>query len=234
LEYLVFTPTWNESLNIELLIREIMTLDPRIHLLIVDDKSPDGTGEIAESLCTEFPRLHVLHREGPRGRGWAGIAGYIWALDNNAKFLIEMDADFSHQPKYIPHFMEALQTADMVIGSRYVKGGRDLRPGWLRRTVSWFANSYQRIVFSTSIKDCTSGYRAYRTSLLEKIGVRQISTWGPAILSDVLFRVVNNPFRVVEIPIEFPDRERGESTLTTKILWEGIANVVRLRFRGIP
>ncbi len=228
----VFTPTWNEAENIELLIRAVFEAMPEANLLVVDDQSPDGTGDIAESLRDEFPGLFVLHREGKRGRGLAGIAGYIWALDHGAEYIVEMDADFSHQPEYLPSIVRALEHADVVVGSRYIAGGKDLRPGLLRQTISRLANAYQRWMFRTKLLDCTSGYRAYHAYVLEKIGVRNLDTWGPAILSDVLYRIIKNNFKIVEVPIEFPDRSRGESTLTLKILFEGIFNVARLKFRG--
>lgn len=207
---------------------------PECHLLVVDDYSPDGTGKLAESMKEQFPNLHVMHREGPRGRGWAGIAAYIWALDHEAAHIIEMDADFSHQPKYIPALRKALNHSQMVLGSRYVEDGADLRPGKLRHVISRFAGWYQQMMFGTSVRDCTSGYRAYRAEVLEGIGVRKLTTWGPAILSDVLYRVIQKEYSLSEIPIVFPDRERGESTLTFKILLEGLWNVAKLRFRGIP
>jgi len=229
---LVFTPTWNEALNIERLIREIMAVCSNIHLLVVDDMSPDGTGQIVERLRKEYSTLHILHRKGKRGRGLAGIAGYIWALDHKAEYIIEMDADFSHQPIHLPAIIDAFEDADMVVGSRYVIGGNDLRSGLMRRFISKMANFYQRKMFNTSLKDCTSGYRGYRAEVLESFGVRQMTTWGPAILSDVLYRIVRTGSKIAEVPIEFPDRERGESTLTSKILLEGIINVARLKFRG--
>ncbi len=229
---LVFTPTWNEASNIEALIREIFLQVPFVHLLVVDDQSPDGTGQIAESLRYEFPNLYVLNRQGPRGRGWAGIAGYIWGLDHDADYIIEMDADFSHQPKYLQGLINGLGQSDVVIGSRYMPGGQDLRPGVLRRIISRLANQYQKWMFGTHVRDCTSGFRAYRASALEAIGVRNLDTWGPAILSDVLYRLIQKNVSISEIPIEFPDRERGQSTLTMKILWEGIWNVARLKMRG--
>ncbi len=232
MEKLVFTPTWNEAENIEPLIREIMSVMEDVHLLVVDDFSPDGTGDIVDRLCSEHSRLHVLHRSGPRGRGWAGIAGYIWALDHNAQRIVEMDADFSHQPKFLPALFNSLDNADMVVGSRYITGGRDLRPGIHRHIISRLANFYQQKMFHAPIKDCTSGFRAYRAEVLERIGVRKLNTWGPAILSDVLYRVIQHRFRIMEIPIDFPDRSKGESTLTPRILWEGIKNVASLRFRG--
>lgn len=231
---LVFTPTWNEAENIELLIRDIFQHVTPCHVLVVDDHSPDGTGDIAEELRSEFPNLHVLHRDGPRGRGWAGIAAYIWALDHGARRIVEMDADFSHQPRFLPAILDALEHADMVLGSRYVPGGKDLRPGKHRHIISRFAGKYQQWMFGTGIRDCTSGYRGYRAEVLETIGVRELKTWGPAILSDVLYRVIQHGFRITEIPIVFPDRERGDSTLTFKILMEGFWNVAKLRFRGDP
>ncbi len=234
METLIFTPTWNESENIEALIREIMELLPEAHLLIVDDFSPDGTGDIAESLKDEFDRLHVLHRKGPRGRGWAGIAAYTWALDQGAQKIVEMDADFSHQPRYLPVLLAKLNEADMVVGSRYIAGGEDQRPGLHRRFISRLANRYQQIMFGTSLRDCTSGYRAYGNHVLDTIGIRDLDTWGPAILSDVLYRVIQQKYKIVEVPIKFPDRELGESTLSLKILFEGIFNVLRLRLKGSP
>lgn len=232
MDAVVFIPTWNESENIEKLIREIFSILPDIHVLVVDDHSPDGTGEIVDALCENFSNLHVLHREGPRGRGWAGIAGYIWALDQGADLVLEMDADFSHQPVYLRDLISALADADMVIGSRYIPGGKDDRPGVLRNAVSRMAGKYQQWMFGTTVKDCTSGYRGYRSNVLEAIGVRELNTWGPAILSDVLYRVIKRGFKIVEIPIIFPDRERGQSTLTPRILCEGLWNVTRLALTG--
>lgn len=232
MDTVVFIPTWNESENIELLIRDIFAIVPDVDVLVVDDLSPDGTGEIVENLTGEFANLHILHRKGPRGRGWAGIAGYIWALDHDARYVVEMDADYSHQPHYIPALLHALNDADMVVGSRYVAGGKDDRPGHLRNFISRMAGKYQQWMFRTPVKDCTSGFRGYRVNVLEEIGVRDLTTWGPAILSDVLYRVIKKNFRIVEIPIVFPDRERGQSTLTPRILLEGLWNVTRLAFTG--
>lgn len=227
----MFVPTWNESQNIDRLVRELMTVHPEIHVVIIDDLSPDGTGDIAEALKAEFPRLHVVHRQGPRGRGWAGIAGYIWGLDHGAKFIVEMDADFSHRPRDLPKIIDALQDADAVLGSRYIKGGKDLRSSTTRRIISRIANIYQKIMFRTHVRDCTSGYRGYRAEVLETIGVRSLDRWGPAVLSDILYRIIREGYRIVEVPIEFPDREQGESNLSFKILWEGLLNVARLTFR---
>jgi dolichol-phosphate mannosyltransferase len=229
----VFIPTWNESENIKPLIKEIHSIVPDSDILVVDDVSPDGTGEIVESMIPDIKRLHILHRHGPRGRGWAGIAGFIWALDHNARYIVEMDADFSHQPKFIPVILNALKEADMVIGSRYISGGRDLRPGKMRNCISRMAGKYQQIMFQTSVRDCTSGFRGYRNNVLEEIGVRNLNTWGPAILSDILYRVIKKGYQIKEIPIVFPDRERGESTLTGRILFEGLWNVTKLRFSGL-
>ncbi len=228
----VFIPTWNESENIELLIKDIHQIVPKTDILVVDDISPDGTGDIVERLIPEIPGLHILHRQGPRGRGWAGIAGFIWALDHNAEYIVEMDADFSHQPQYIPNILNALKDADMVIGSRYVDGGKDMRPGRVRNWISRMAGKYQQKMFQTSVKDCTSGFRGYRGYVLESIGVRDLNTWGPAILSDVLYRVIQQGYVIKEIPIVFPDRQRGQSTLTARILFEGLWNVTKLRFSG--
>lgn len=226
---MIMIPTYNEAENIGRLLDEILNLGLDVHIVVVDDNSPDGTANIVKSYSQKYKEVHLLLRKKNRGRGLAGIAGYIYALDHGAQNIIEMDADFSHQPKHIPQFIEALKEYEVVIGSRYIKGGKDLRKGIHRQLISRFANFYIRKVFGVNIKDCTSGYRGYRNYVLEGIGVRKFNTWGPAILSDVLYRIKLKGYSITEIPIEFIDRQRGKSTLTTKILLEGLINVIKLR-----
>ncbi len=225
----VMVPTYNEAQNIESRVRRLVAAAPEVTILVVDDDSPDGTAAIVRRLSTELPQVELLLRREQRGRGRAGIAGYRRALELGADQMIEMDADLSHRPEHLPAILEALRTHDVVIGSRYVPGGRDGRRGIHRRLISRVANFYTRTVLGVPIRDCTSGYRGYRAEVLRTIGADRLETWGPAILSDVLWRIKLAGFQIGEIPIQFVDRERGESTLTTRILLEGLWNVLRLR-----
>ncbi len=229
METMLVVPTFNEKENIEALLDEILNLKKKCHIAVVDDESPDGTGQIVDQYARKYQEIHPLHRKGKRGRGLAGIAGFCYALDKGAEKIIEMDADFSHHPRYIPQIIEALDDYPVVFGSRFVKGGRDARPGAFRRAVSRAANAYTRIVLGTNVRDCTSGYRGYRAETLESIKVRNISTWGPGVLSDVLYRLILKGYEIKEIPIIFEDRTKGESTLTTKILLEGLYNVLKVK-----
>lgn len=225
----IVIPTYNEAENIRPLLASIHDLLPEVHLLVVDDDSPDGTWRLVEEAAQENPHIHLLHRTTERGRGSAGIAGFRWALDYGAKFVVEMDADFSHQPQYLPDILLKLKEADFVLGSRYVPGGRDSDRGTLRQGISVLANGYARWVLGVPIRDCTSGYRAYRAEVLQRMRLESIDTNGPAILSDMLFRIKLLGCSMAEVPIVFIDRQRGESTLTPAILLEGLWNILRLR-----
>jgi dolichol-phosphate mannosyltransferase len=227
----VVIPTYNEAENIERLMAELLEVEPGLHLLVVDDHSPDGTWQLVEAEAAHNPHVHLLHRKKEKGRGTAGLAGFRWALKFGADYVVEMDADFSHQPKFVPHLLAALEEADFVLGSRYVKGGRDADRDALRQWVSILANAYTRKVLGVSVRDCTSGFRAYRAEVLEALKLHRITTVGPAILSDILYRIKLKGFRMREVPIEFIDRSAGKSTLTLKILLEGLLNVLRLRWR---
>lgn len=231
---IIVIPTLNEKDNIGLLIEAIVALNQNYHILIVDDDSPDGTGTIADQYAHRLPVVQVFHRYSERGRGRAGIAGFLRALELGADYIVEMDADFSHDPQYLPALVAALSEYDMVLGSRYVPGGKDDDRGALRRYISKLANGYERVVLGVTIKDCTSGYRAYRRAALEAINLNTIATPGPAVLSDILYRVHSKGFRIGEIPITFIDRKRGSSTLTSKILLATLSNVLRVRWQGIP
>ncbi len=227
-------PTYNEAGNITELLSALLKIEPAVHVLVIDDQSPDGTGELVQRLAEREPRVHLLSRSGPRGRGLAGIAGYNWALAQNAQSIIEMDADLSHRPEFVPHIIAALQRYQVVIGSRYVPGGQDRRRGATRRLISKLANAYTRFILGLPIRDCTSGFRGYRAEVLRGIGAERLTVWGPAVLSDVLWRIKLKRFSFGEIPIQFDDRQRGTSTLTTAILVEGLWNVLRLRLRVGP
>lgn len=227
----VVIPTYNEKENIRNLLTELHKVNPELYLMVVDDQSPDGTWKIVEDMSIENPRIILFLRTEKRGRGLAGIAGFKRALSEGADYIIEMDADFSHHPKYIPALLVALEQYDFVLGSRYVTGGQDVERGKVRYMISKMANAYTRIMLGMPVRDCTSGFRAYRREVLEGINLDKINTWGPAVLSDILYRVKLKGFSMGEIPIYFYEREAGSSTLTTQILIEGLRNVARLRLQ---
>ncbi len=226
---LIVIPTYNERDNIKRLIEEILGIDPGYYILVVDDKSPDGTWEMVRDLEKQNPQVKLLLREGPRGRGLAGIDGFRYALDLGADYIIEMDADFSHHPRYIPDLLKGLENADFVLGSRFVPGGKDIERGIHRKLISKLANGYARWLMGVKIRDCTSGFRAYRRQTLEGIKISEITTWGPAVLSDILYRIQLKGYSMAEVPITFYERSAGQSTLTARILLEGLWNILRLR-----
>jgi len=223
-------PTYNESKNIERLIGQIFGYTSQVDILVVDDNSPDGTGQIIDKLSAENPRVHILHRKKLRGRGLAGIAGLRYALNWGAEAIVEMDADFSHDPKHLPTLLEGLNEADVVLGSRFVKGGADVGRGWLRHAITIFANWYIRLVLKIKIKDCTSGYRVFKREVLETIDVDSLISRGPAIVQEILYSSILSGFRVKEVPIVFIDRQRGNSSFNFKIMFEGFMMIPILRY----
>jgi len=227
---MIMIPTYNESKNIERLIKEIYDYAPGVDILVVDDNSPDGTGQIIDKLSAENPRVHILHRKKLRGRGLAGIAGLRYALNWGAEAVVEMDADFSHDPKHLPALLKGLNEADVVLGSRFVKGGADVGRGWLRHAVTVFANWYIRLVLKIKIKDCTSGYRVFKREVLETIDVDSLISRGPAIVQEILYSSILSGFRVKEVPIVFIDRQRGNSSFNFKIMFEGFMMIPILRY----
>lgn len=229
---MVVIPTLNERENIDELIREILALDLGIHILVVDDDSPDGTAQVVSAWAERRPEVHLLLRRENRGRGHAGVAGFKQALAMGADYIIEMDADFSHHPSYLPDFVAALADYDMILGSRYIPGGQDVDRGRRRRWISKAANWYERTVLGVKVRDCTSGFRAYRRCALVAAELDSIRSPGPALLSDILFRVHRKRLAIGEIPIVFADRTRGSSTLTWRILVTTIAHVIKLRVFG--
>ncbi len=227
---MVMIPTYNEAANIERLVGEIFRYVPQIDILVVDDNSPDGTGRIADHLAGVNPRLHVLHRKKLRGRGLAGIAGLRYALNWGAEAIVEMDADFSHDPKYLPQLISGLEQADVVLGSRFVPGGADVGRGFLRHAITVFANWYIRLVLGIRIRDCTSGYRAFRREVLEAIDVDTMISRGPAIVQEILYSSLLSGFTVKEVPIVFVDRQRGSSSFNFRIMFEGFMMIPVLRY----
>lgn len=230
----VILPTYNERENIEGMIQQILSVCPTCEVLVVDDDSPDGTWRIVKELSCQDARVHLLHRTTNRGRGIACIAGLLYALSHNADIVIEMDADFSHNPSYIPVFLNAAEDFDIVLGSRFVQGGADSDRGWVRRLITLLANIYVRILFGIRLHDCSSGFRCFRREVLENTGLENMTATGPEILQEMLFRSCQLGHRILEIPIVFHDRKRGKTKLKYRQLLRGFMMVLRLRFSKPP
>lgn len=231
---LIIIPTYNEVENLRPLLEVIFSNAPQTNILIVDDNSPDGTGVLADQIHEEDPRVHVLHRAGKLGLGTAYIAGFKYAIAQGYDAAFEMDADFSHDPKYLPDFLKAIENADLVIGSRYVEGGDT--PNWtlLRRFISGGGNTFARFVLGLPIHDCTAGYRCYRRKVLEGIDLDSVQALGYAFQVELVYRVLNRGFKVVEIPIVFMDRRVGKSKMSRTIFVEGFLWVIRARLGLLP
>jgi len=208
----VMIPTYNERENIKSLINDILSLDNDISVVVVDDNSPDGTSQLVESSFSNNSRVDLICRKDDKGRGTAGIVGFQHALKKGADYIVEMDSDYSHHPKYIPTFLKEIQNFDVVIGSRNIEGGKEAGRSVFREFITWFANVYIRIIMGINIKDCTSGYRCFRRQVLESIGLEKMVSKGPSIVEEILYACHLKKFRIKEIPILFEDRTRGEST----------------------
>lgn len=232
---MVVIPTYNEADNVQEIAAALFALDlPELHLLVVDDASPDGTGEIAEGLKAVYPgRMHVIHRQGKRGLGIAYITGFHFALDYGADIVFQMDADFSHHPRYVPDMVRALRDYDLVIGSRYVPGGRlDERWSWWRRFLSWWANSvYTRVILGTGVRDATSGFKAWRRHTLEGLGLDRIRSNGYIFQVEMAYVAEKLGYRILEIPIYFEDRRIGKSKMTVPVKLEAAWRVWQIRWR---
>jgi dolichol-phosphate mannosyltransferase len=233
---LIFLPTYNESENLERVVREILAQGEQVEVLVVDDLSPDGTGEIADTLAAANPRVHVLHRPGPRGRGLAGLDGYRWGLAHpKYAWIGEMDADGSHDASYLSAIFAATPDADMVVCSRLVPGGGERgRPFW-RRAVTLAANAYIRRALGLKVRDCTTGYRVMRREALAAIPLDRAACAGPAIVQEILFLFARAGFRIREIPFVFGERAAGESKLNWRTLLRSLRDVreIRRRFRAV-
>jgi dolichol-phosphate mannosyltransferase len=228
---LVIVPTYNERENIAKLIEAVLCQDERLEVLVVDDGSPDGTGEIVDAIAARSPRVHALHRPKKMGLGTAYLAGFKWALARDYDYMFEMDADFSHDPAHLPQFLEAIQTADVVLGSRY-RDGKVTVVNWpmTRLLLSYFANIYARLVTGLQLADSTGGFKCFRRSVLEAIDLDAVRSNGYAFQIEMSFRAWKKGFRIAEIPIVFVDRTEGESKMSRKIVREAIWMVWRLRW----
>ncbi len=228
---MAMVPTYNEALNIENLLREILKQGPDIGAVVVDDNSPDGTAAIVEKLRREDPRVHLVLRREERGRGTAGIVGFRYAVSQGVDFVIEMDADFSHPPSYFPYFLSQMEDCDLLIGSRLLEGGGERGRSFLRRSISRMANAYIRRVLSLPVRDCTSGYRVFRREVLRAIGLDQILSRGPSVVEEVLYKAYKRGFRIKEVPYIFEERRAGESTFNRKIMLNALKMMVQIRWR---
>jgi len=224
-------PTYNEAENIRPLVEALLDVAEGMEVVVVDDDSPDGTWRIVGEMAEADPRVHLVHRRGVRGRGSAGVAGFRYALEAGARFIVEMDADWSHHPRYIPPMLEAARGADVVIGSRLVAGGGERGRSAVRRFITRAANAYIRLVLGLPIRDCTSGYRVFRREALERIDLERMRSNGPAIVQEILVACKRAGCTFAEVPILFEQRRAGESTLTLKILLDGLISVLKFRFQ---
>jgi dolichol-phosphate mannosyltransferase len=227
----VCLPTYNERENVERMVRALGELG--VSVLVIDDSSPDGTGELADELARELPHLDVLHRERKEGLGPAYLAGFRRALADGAELILEMDCDFSHDPADVPRLIAATAEADLTLGSRYVPGGSVGNWGLLRRAVSAGGSLYARILLGVAVHDLTGGFKCYRRAVLETIDLDAISSRGYAFQIETTYRALRAGFRVVEVPIAFVDREQGGSKMSRRIVLEAIWKVPALRIKAL-
>jgi dolichol-phosphate mannosyltransferase len=227
-EHAIVVPTYNERENIQLLVQEIFALDLGSLIVVVDDNSPDGTGELADQLAAEHPRMHVIHRPGKLGLGTAHIAGIKTALDAGVDELVTMDADFSHHPRYLPNVLAALADHDVVIGSRYVPGGGTRYCTLPRKALSRGANLFARTVLSLAAGDATAGFRGYRRAVLESIALDEIVSNGYSFLIEMLYRCQRQGWSIGEVPIIFENRQRGASKISRTEILRAVQTVALL------
>ena len=220
-------PTYDEADNLAWLVGRILASVPHADVLVVDDSSPDGTGAIADRMAADEPRIHVLHRPTKEGLGKAYLAGFRWALAHDYDVIGEIDADGSHQPEQLPRLLAALEDADLVIGSRWVPGGSVTNWSVARELLSRGGNLYTRLLLGIHVRDATAGYRLFRRTTLEKIDLDDVSSYGYVFQADLAFRTLRAGLRVVEVPIEFVERVRGDSKMTRQVATESLRRITR-------
>jgi len=233
LKAVVVIPTYNERDNLERLAAQILGQDPSIHLLVVDDNSPDGTGALADRLAAETGRVSVLHRAGKLGLGSAYREGFKVALDMGADYIVQMDADFSHDPAILPVFFEKMRDCDFVIGSRYLNGVSVVNWPLRRLMLSYFASVYTRVITGLEIRDCTAGFKCFRRQVLESIDLGKVRSDGYSFQIEMNFRCVEKGFRAAEVPIIFIDRHAGTSKMSKRIVREAVLMVWKLKLGSI-
>ncbi len=226
----VIIPTYDERENLPMLVPAVLEQSPEIDVLVVDDASPDGTGELADEIAGRSRgRVHVLHREGKLGLGTAYVTGFRWALERGYDVVFEMDADFSHDPTHLPEFLACVRDYDVVLGSRYLNGVTVVNWSMKRLLLSYTANAYARFVTGIPISDLTGGYRCYRRQVLEAIDLGAMRASGYAFQIEMTYRAARNGFRIGEMPIIFVDRNVGMSKMSKGVIWEAVWIVWRLR-----
>jgi dolichol-phosphate mannosyltransferase len=221
----VLIPTYNERENVPLIVGRVRAATPAVDVLILDDNSPDGTGAVADALAAADPQVHVMHRAGKEGLGPAYLAGFAWAIDNGYDAAVEMDADGSHQPEQLPALLAAAAQADLVIGSRWVRGGSVVNWPLHRKALSVGANVYVRYLLGMPVHDATAGYRVYRTSVLQSLDLSGVHSRGYNFQVDMTWALQRAGYAVVEVPIEFVEREIGDSKMSQAIVLEALRNV---------
>jgi dolichol-phosphate mannosyltransferase len=230
----VCIPTFNERDNLEAISRAVLDADSRLDVVVVDDNSPDGTGQLADALAAKEPRIHVIHREKKEGLGRAYLHAFRWALAQGYELILEMDADFSHPPRYLPLMLdEAQQGADLVLGSRYVQGGGTVNWGRVRKLISRGGSFYARTILGLSTRDLTGGFKCFRRHVLEKVDLGAVRSTGYGFQIELTYRTLKAGFRVEEIPILFEDRRVGQSKMSKKIFLEALMMVWKLRFTDV-
>jgi len=233
LKTIVVVPTYNEKDNVAALAASVLVQHPDIHILFVDDNSPDGTGRIIDDLASENNRIHVLHREGKLGLGSAYREGFKAALAMGADYIMEMDADFSHDPGSLPLFMSAIKESDLVIGSRYLNGVSVVNWPIRRLILSYFASVYTRWVTGLQLHDCTSGFKCFRRSTIESIDLETVKSDGYSFQIEMNYRCMENGLKITEIPIVFIDRHAGSSKMSRRIVREAVFMVWKLRLQSL-
>ena len=230
----VMIPTYNEKENISNLINGILKLRiSNLHIVVADDNSPDGTWKIVEDMSRKKKNVHLLLRKTDKGRGSAGRDGFIYCLKNHADYVVEMDADMSHDPKYIPALLASLKNSDLVLGSRRLKGSKEVGRGAIRRFITFAANLYITLMLGIRVRDCNSGFRCFRRKVLEAIKLEKLESRGPAIVQEVLFKAHLKGFKIKEIPITFVNRAKGKSKLGLKQLAAGYFMVLKLKTKHL-
>jgi dolichol-phosphate mannosyltransferase len=230
---LVIFPTFNERENIETIVQAVLTQDACLEVLIVDDNSPDGTGDIADRMASANSRVHAVHREKKLGLGTAYIHGFKWAIQQRYDYVFEMDADFSHDPKYLPDFLTSIKDNDLVLGSRYISGVNVVNWPMSRLLLSYYANVYSRLVTGLPVRDATGGFKCFRREVLEAIDLDQVKSNGYTFQIEMSMRAWVRKFRIKEIPIVFVDRQLGTSKMSKKIVREAIWMVWWLRWAAL-
>jgi dolichol-phosphate mannosyltransferase len=229
---IVILPSYNEAENVLPLSADVLSRDPSLEVVVVDDASPDGTADLVLRAQRSQPRLHLVRRAGKQGLGSAYLAGFRFALDRGAELVLTMDCDYSHHPRYLPAMLAELARADVVIGSRYVPGGGIENWNLRRRLLSRFANAYTRTLLRLPVRDCTAGFRGYRRQVLERVDPFTIRASGYSFLEEMVLRVTRHGFRIAEIPIVFVDRTRGKSKIDTREIYRAAWHVLVTALRG--